>query len=70
MDSTGPLVKYGDKLAISAAKKKDLLSLCRSGVIPEEFVPYFENLPCDSAVKDTIQARDVDDASTDEEEIN
>ena len=33
--------KYKSKQPISAAKKKDLLTLCRTGVIPSEYHEYF-----------------------------
>ena len=34
--------KYNKKILISSAKKKDLIDLSKSGVIPEEFWPFYE----------------------------
>ena len=34
--------KYDSKLPISAAKKKDLMQMCRTGVIPPEFHDFCE----------------------------
>ncbi|XP_048240747.1 uncharacterized protein LOC125374054 [Haliotis rufescens] len=37
--------RYTGKQEISHAKKKDLLSLCRSGIIPSEYHEYYKALP-------------------------
>ncbi|MEW8548305.1 MAG: hypothetical protein AB2693_32780 [Candidatus Thiodiazotropha sp.] len=42
------------KLPISAAKKKDLLQMCRTGVIPPEFHHFYESLPSSSSVPDKL----------------
>jgi hypothetical protein len=36
---------YTSRQQISAAKKKDLVSLCRSGIIPSEYQDYYKSLP-------------------------
>lgn len=43
--------KYSSKRPISEAKKNDLISLCNTGIIREEYHHYYKNLPC---VKDKI----------------
>lgn len=43
---------YSSKLPISAAKKKDLLSMCTSGIIPQEFHSYYEGMASSKAVQD------------------
>ena len=57
---------YKDKLPISEAKKRDLLSLCTSGVIPEEHQDFFRKLSSSSSVGDKLPQPDINDsASTD-----
>ena len=43
---------YSSKQPISALKKRDLLSMCKSGIIPQEFHSYFENMTSSKAVQD------------------
>ncbi len=50
--------KYKQKLPISAAKKKDLLSLCRSGVIPRAYHDFYKTLLSNAAVKDILPEPD------------
>ncbi|CAC5415856.1 unnamed protein product [Mytilus coruscus] len=50
---------YESKLQISAAKKADLLSLCKSGVIPTTYHSYYESLPVGKLVKDTLPEPDI-----------
>lgn len=57
--------KYDIKLPISEAKKRDLLSLCRSGIIPAEFHSYYENLNSNSAVRDALPSPDIQDEDSD-----
>ncbi|CAC5359200.1 unnamed protein product [Mytilus coruscus] len=47
------------KLQISTAKKADLLSLCKSGVIPTTY--HYESLPVGKLVKDTLPEPDITD---------
>ena len=49
--------KYNSKLPISAAKKKDLMQMCRTGVIPPEFHDFYENLPSNSSAPDNLENR-------------
>nr|KAG5701344.1 hypothetical protein BaRGS_006118 [Batillaria attramentaria] len=53
--------RYTEKLPVSEAKKQDLLSLCRSGVIPEDHHPFYENLPTASSKVDRLEEPDVED---------
>ena len=50
---------YASKLPISEAKKNDLLSLCQSGVIPDIYHTYYENLPTSKGVKDKLAEPDI-----------
>jgi hypothetical protein len=61
-------LRYSSKLAISAAKKKDLLSLCKSGVIPELYHHYYNSLRTDCKAKDWLPMPDIleSDCATDE----
>jgi hypothetical protein len=60
--------RYSSKLAISAAKIKDLLSLCKSGVIPERYHHYYNSLRTDCKAKDRLPMPDIleSDCATDE----
>lgn len=49
---------YKSRLPISAAKKNDLLALCKSGVIPKEHHEFFKRLP--SSKKNTDCDDDLD----------
>lgn len=51
--------RYMSKLPISAAKKKDLLNLCKSGVIPSEFHNFYKCLPSQQSVKDRLPEPDI-----------
>ena len=50
---------YASKLTISEAKKNDMLSLCQSGVIPNIYHTYYENLPTSKGVKDKLAEPDI-----------
>ena len=50
--------KYQSKLPILAAKKKDLMSLCKSGVIPSEYYEYYKSLPATTFLKDILAEQD------------
>ena len=60
---TLPLCYDGGKLPISAAKHRDLMSLCHLGIIPTHNHHYFETLPVSSSVKDKLAEPDVEDSS-------
>ena len=46
--------RYSSKLAIAAAKIKDLLSLCKSVVIPELYHHYYNSLRTDCKAKERL----------------
>ncbi|KAI4469687.1 dna-directed rna polymerases i ii and iii subunit rpabc2 [Holotrichia oblita] len=52
-----------------AAKKKDLLKLCKTEVIPEEYHPWYKALPSSKAVKDQIPAPAASDSTSEDSEI-
>jgi len=58
MDGQMPQL-YEGKLPISSAKKNDLISLCKTAVIPEEFHSYYENMLCDKDSTDCLPVPDV-----------
>ena len=56
---------YKSKLCISEKKKNDLLSLCNSGLIPEEFHAYYKALPSSRGLKDKIPVPDENESEID-----
>ena len=58
---------YTHKLPISEAKKKDLVSLCQSGIIPEDCQGYYYSLPTKKGMKDRIPVPDPLDTDSDSE---
>ena len=62
--------KYKSKLPISAAKKKDLMQMCKTGVIPPEFHDFYEKLPSSSNAPDKLGEPDAleDGSGNDTEE--
>ena len=59
--------KYDAKVPISIAKKKDLLELCTSHVIPEQYWNFYEKLPTDTKVKDCLGSPDIVEEELDSE---
>ena len=57
--------KYTSRISISASKKKDLLHLCKTGVIPSIYKPFYVSLPSDQSVIDRLPQPDVDEESED-----
>lgn len=53
--------RYSARIPISDKKKKDLLDLCRSGVVPRDCHSYYENLPSNKSVPDRLPESDVED---------
>jgi hypothetical protein len=51
---------------LSAAKKKDLVSLCRSGIIPSKYHDYYKSLPSSSKVDDKLVDTDAQEDSDQE----
>lgn len=43
---------YSERLSISEVKQKDLLKLCSSGVIPNEYHPWYQAIPSTTSKKD------------------
>lgn len=50
---------YSSPLPISEAKKKDLINLCKKGIIPQELHLWYESLPTSNEVIDRIMEPDV-----------
>jgi hypothetical protein len=50
--------KYIDKRPISVEKKKDLISLCNSLVIPPIYWPFYNSLTTNITVKDRLPLPD------------
>ncbi len=61
-DTTSHPRKYGSKLPISAAKKKDLIQICKSGIIPSEYLEYYRSLPAHQSVTDRLPEPDAMEA--------
>jgi hypothetical protein len=53
--------KYTSRQAISAAKKTDLVGLCKNGIIPSEYHEYYKSLPANNNVIDTTVDTDVEE---------
>lgn len=53
-----PPKKYPGRIPISVAKKNDLISLCKSGVIPEDYHTFYENIPSASKTNDHLPLPD------------
>ena len=53
--------KYKSRLSISTAKKEDLLSLCRSGVIPADCSSFYEALPVNKSTKNRLTEPDMEE---------
>ncbi len=51
--------KYPSKIPISAAKKRDLIQICKSGIIPSEYLEYYKSLPAHQSVCDRLPEPDV-----------
>lgn len=58
--------KYRQKIPISAAKKRDLMTLCKNGTIPKDHHDYYKNLPSSSTVKDKLPESDIEESDRDE----
>ena len=51
--------KYHDSLPVSEVKKKDLVSLCNSLIIPALYRPFYDNLKTSKIVKDRLPEPDI-----------
>ena len=69
LNAGGQKLLYNAKLPISSAKKKDLLSLCESGIIPEDLHGYYRSLPVVANMKELLPLPDdADDMDDDDEQ--
>ena len=57
--------KYTERLPITDRKKEDLLSLCKSNVIPEDCHAFYKDLPSNTKVKDKLPEPDQDEEDED-----
>ena len=57
--------KYKAKQTISLAKKKDLLSLCKTRVIPMEYHDFYKGLPANAKVNDTLPSPNAEENEQD-----
>ena len=64
MTTTLPVL-YTNRLNISEVKKKDLLDLCHSGVIPRQHHDYYFSLPSSSAATDCLADVDITEEQDD-----
>ena len=62
------LRKYFGKKPIAKAKKDDLLSLCKTGIIPSEYKQFYVNLPADNKLVDKLPLPDVTEEYMDTDE--
>ena len=58
---------YKKKFEISAAKREDLLGLCRAGVIPNEFHQFYFDIPAATRVRDKLPGPNIDEDDDDDE---
>lgn len=56
---------YKSKLPISSAKRKDLLAMCKKGVIPTEFHEFYKALPASQNIKERLPEPDKDESDAD-----
>ena len=56
---------YDKRLPISQSKKKDLLSLCTSGIVPPIYKAYYDELPTSEAAKDRLLLTDITESDCD-----
>jgi hypothetical protein len=59
---------YTSWQAISAAKKRDLVGLCKNGIIPNEYHEYYKSLPANNSVIDTLVDTDVEKEKVDSDQ--
>ena len=60
--------KYTARQQISAAKKKDLVNLCKSGVIPSEYHEFYKLLPSSSNISDKLADTDAEEERPDSDQ--
>ncbi|KAK3090584.1 hypothetical protein FSP39_012887 [Pinctada imbricata] len=62
------LTLYNEKLPVSQAKKDDLVSMCKSGIIPLAHHAYYEELSTGKGVKGRLPEPDANEEEQDTEE--
>ncbi|MEW8545290.1 MAG: hypothetical protein AB2693_17345 [Candidatus Thiodiazotropha sp.] len=62
--------RYQSKLPISAAKKKDLVDLCKAGIIPTEFHEYYMTLTSQQNKADRLPSPDILESNSDSDTDN
>jgi len=58
-------LKYDNRLPISTAKKADLLSLCKTSIIPADCMHFYECLPTCKTKKDRLPEPDIQEVEID-----
>ena len=58
---------YSSRLPVSRAKKQDLVSLCASGIIPEEHHAFYKALPTSSSAADKLPEPNITESDEDSE---
>ncbi|KAJ8893594.1 hypothetical protein PR048_006194 [Dryococelus australis] len=53
--------KYPERIPVSVAKKKNLLHLLRTGVIPTEYVAFIEGIPYKKGIRDLVSYQEGSD---------
>ena len=51
--------RYNEKLPISLAKRHDLISLCKDGIIPSEFHHYYQSITDSKTLRDCLPDLDI-----------
>ena len=59
---------YIETADISNQKEKNLVSLCRSGIIPSEYHDYYKSLPSSSNVDDKLADTDAEEEQADSDQ--
>jgi hypothetical protein len=60
--------KYTSRQAISAEKNKDLVGLCKNGIIPSGYHEHYNSLPANTSVIDTLVDTDVEEEKVDSDQ--
>jgi len=62
-----PQLSYKSQLPIGQAKKNDLLKLCRSKAIPDEYHYWYQSLPGGAATNDRTMEAAIEDSMSESE---
>ena len=63
-----PSPRYKTKITLAPAKKKDLLDLCKMGVIPVEYHSFYQSLPSSHSTPDCLPESDIEDQNDTDDE--